>query len=79
MAGEVQVIQTITVNKFNEETQEQEKVEQEDELTVLQGGDHFGEISLLKNVPLSSSMRASKDCHLGVLNKLDFLKILSES
>lgn len=41
-------------------------------------GDSFGELSLLTNKPRAASIYCNSDCHLAVLEKTDYVRILSK-
>lgn len=43
---------------------------------TLQGGDHFGEIALIRHEPRSLTVRAKEDCKLLKLDKETFTRIL---
>lgn len=44
---------------------------------VLKSGDSFGELALIDNRPRAATIKCKEDCHLAVLEKVHFNKILS--
>jgi CRP-like cAMP-binding protein len=60
-------------------TLEDEKASSNNELTEvlrLESGASFGELALEQNKPRSASIKCIEDCHLAVLDKADYKKIL---
>jgi CRP-like cAMP-binding protein len=49
------------------------------EVKVIQAGEAFGELALIKNMPRAASIICKQDCHFGVLDKSHYKKILSNT
>lgn len=54
------------------------EIPNEIKVKVLRGGESFGELSLLDNRPRAASVICEQECHLAVLEKQYFDKILSK-
>lgn len=54
------------------------EISNEIKVKVLKGGESFGELSLLDNRPRAASVICEQECHLAVLEKQYFDKILSK-
>ena len=62
-------------------TLEDEKASSNNELTEvlrLKSGASFGELALEQNKPRSASIKCIEDCHLAVLDKADYKRILAQ-
>ncbi|CDW72769.1 UNKNOWN [Stylonychia lemnae] len=46
------------------------------EIVKLQSGKSFGEIALIKNKPRAATIKCNTDCHLAVMSKSDYQKVL---
>lgn len=55
------------------------EITNEIKVKVLKGGESFGELSLLDNRPRAASVICEQECHLAVLEKQYFDKILSKN
>ena len=48
------------------------------EVLTYQTGDSFGELALMKNQPRAATILCRSDCHFGVLNREEFLRIIGK-
>ena len=48
------------------------------EVAALGKGDSFGELALMQNKPRAATIGCTQDCHFAVLDKSDYLRILSK-
>ena len=48
------------------------------EVLVYNTGDSFGELAVMKNQPRAASILCKTDCHFGVLDRADFLRIIGK-
>ena len=48
------------------------------EVKVYHTGDSFGELALMKNQPRAATIFCQTDCHFGVLDREDFLRIIGK-
>ena len=51
----------------------------ERQLGILESGDHFGEVALVRNTPRTASVRTMTDCLLMTLSRNHFLRLLDDN
>ena len=48
------------------------------EVAVLRNGKGFGELALIKNKPRAATIKCLEECHVAVMSKADYEKVLKK-
>ena len=63
----------------NENSDLPHKLDEMKEVKIINQGEYFGELALIRGVPRAATIKAKNDCLLAVLTKNDFKKTLSQT